>query len=152
MYFGNSSWRGAGIFVLMLLSLPASWAAELVYAPINPSFIGGNPNNGPDLLNIANAQNSTKAPSTAISQLQSFNNALQNALLSHAENQIVTSANANSGQPAAGTYLAGNYTVTVSPPATTTYTVNGVQVQPGDVVITTTQNSTGAQATFTIGP
>jgi curli production assembly/transport component CsgF len=151
MFFGNSGWGSMGAVALMLSMHSATWASEMVYAPINPSF-GGNPNNGPNLLSVANAQNSTKAPSAAVSQLQSFTNALQNALLNHAESLIVSSANANSGQPAAGTYLAGNYTVTVSPPATTSYTVNGIQVSPGDVVITTTQNSTGAQATFTIGP
>jgi curli production assembly/transport component CsgF len=84
---------------------PAS-AGTLVYQPTNPSF-GGNPNNGPNLLNFANAQNiplanQTKAQaaaaaagaaggaggSAALTPGQIFAQQLQSQLLSSFANQI----------------------------------------------------------------
>ena len=38
------------------------YAENLNYNFINPSFLGGNPNNAAGLLNLANAQNPFKAP------------------------------------------------------------------------------------------
>jgi hypothetical protein len=38
------------------------YAENLNFNFINPSFLGGNPNNAPGLLNLANAQNPFKAP------------------------------------------------------------------------------------------
>ena len=38
------------------------YAENLNYNFINPSFLGGNPNNASGLLNLANAQNPFKAP------------------------------------------------------------------------------------------
>jgi len=38
------------------------YAENLNFSFINPSFLGGNPNNAPGLLNLANAQNPFKAP------------------------------------------------------------------------------------------
>jgi len=46
---------------LILISTNSAFATELVYHFQNPNF-GGNPLNGPFLLNEANAQNSYKAP------------------------------------------------------------------------------------------
>jgi curli production assembly/transport component CsgF len=150
MFFCALSRNGVlAVILLAAFFFQSARASELIYTPINPSF-GGNPSNGPDLLSVANAQNGTRAPSTAVSQLQSFNTALQNALLSHAESLIVSNANANSGLPTPGTYLAGAYTVTITA-ETGSGTISGISFNAGDLVVTTTVNATGAQASFVIG-
>ena len=124
-----------GVIVLMALSLQAAGASELVYVPINPSF-GGNPNNGPLLMNIATAQNSNHAPTA--NPLTTFSNNLQNAILSHAQSAIITSIFGANGTPLNATYTAGIYTIHV------------VTSTAGDVTVTTTDTTTGAVATFTI--
>ncbi|MDE1194352.1 curli production assembly protein CsgF [Pseudomonas sp. Bc-h] len=74
-------------------------ATELVYTPVNPNF-GGNPLNGPTLLNEAQAQNDYKDPdlkrstTTATSALERFSQQLQSSLLS----QVLTNIrNGNTG-------------------------------------------------------
>jgi curli production assembly/transport component CsgF len=144
--------RRSGILAIVLagVCLQVAMASELVYTPINPSF-GGNPNNGPNLQSVANAQNETRAPSTT-SGAQTFSNALQAALLSHAESQILSSANANTGIPPPQTYNAGGYTITVNAPSNVQYTdqATGIVVPVNGVLITTLQVSTGAVAGFVI--
>ena len=53
--------RVVPLALLLLLGATQAGATELVYYPINPSF-GGNPNNAPGLMSIAQAQNGFKAP------------------------------------------------------------------------------------------
>ena len=48
--------------VAMTAVSPYAWSSTLVYQPNNPNF-GGNPANGPNLLNEANAQNKHTDPS-----------------------------------------------------------------------------------------
>lgn len=74
-------------------------ATELVYTPVNPNF-GGNPLNGPTLLNEAQAQNDFKDPSlkrtttTGTTALERFSQQLQSSLLS----QVLTNIrNGNTG-------------------------------------------------------
>ncbi|MDD1964349.1 curli assembly protein CsgF [Pseudomonas sp. NPDC090203] len=76
-----------------------SQATELVYTPVNPNF-GGNPLNGPTLLNEAQAQNDFKDPdlkrstTTATTALERFSQQLQSSLLS----QVLTNIrNGNTG-------------------------------------------------------
>jgi curli production assembly/transport component CsgF len=76
-----------------------SQATELVYTPVNPNF-GGNPLNGPTLLNEAQAQNDYKDPdlkrstTAGTSALERFSQQLQSSLLS----QVLTNIrNGNSG-------------------------------------------------------
>ena len=76
-----------------------SQATELVYTPVNPNF-GGNPLNGPTLLNEAQAQNDFKDPdlkrstATATTALERFSQQLQSSLLS----QVLTNIrNGNTG-------------------------------------------------------
>jgi len=65
----------------------SSQATELVYTPVNPNF-GGNPLNGPTLLNEAQAQNDYKDPdlrrttTTGTTALERFSQQLQSSLLS----------------------------------------------------------------------
>jgi curli production assembly/transport component CsgF len=119
-----------------VLFLQPAEASGLIYTPINPSF-GGNPNNGPVLMNEATAQNSYKAPSTALSPLQTFQNNLQQAILNNLSTQIKNAmfgTNGNSINP--GTYDAGNYTITVTDSGN------------GTLSIVTKDNTTGATAQF----
>jgi curli production assembly/transport component CsgF len=127
-----------GVIVLMVLSLQTAGASELVYTPVNPSF-GGNPGNGSMLLNNAQAQNNTKAPSTALSPLQRFNNNLQNAILNNLATQIKDTIFGTNGTTITpGTYDAGNYVVAI------------IQNADGSLTITTTDKTNGATATFDV--
>ena len=114
-------------------------ASEMVYTPINPSF-GGNPNNGPNLQSIANAQNGYTAPKPApLTPLQRFNNALQQSILNTLASEIrntIFGTNGNTITP--GTYDTVNYTVTV------------IQNADGSLTIQTTDKTTGATASFDI--
>ena len=50
------------IHIVFVLMLGNCYGENLNFSFINPSFLGGNPNNAPGLLNLANAQNPYKAP------------------------------------------------------------------------------------------
>lgn len=73
-------------FSLLILFSSYSWGGNMVYQFINPNF-GGNPLNGPNLLNSAQAQNSYKASSSGYdgyqqpSALDTFTQAIQSQLL-----------------------------------------------------------------------
>jgi len=62
-------------------------AQELVYTPINPSF-GGNPLNGSFLLNKANAQNTTSAPSSSRSYADRLQESIERAYISRIVREI----------------------------------------------------------------
>jgi curli production assembly/transport component CsgF len=127
-----------GTIVSILLLSRAAGASDLVYTPINPTF-GGNPANGTMLLNNAQAQNDTHAPT--LTPLQRFQNSLQQAILNNLASQIkhdLFGTNGNSITP--GVYDAGNYTVTV--------TDNG----DGTLSIVTLDNTNGQAATFDVSP
>lgn len=124
------------IMVSMLLVTRAAGASELIYTPVNPTF-GGNPGNGPNLLNDANAQTGNRAPTP--SPLERFQGNLQAAILNNLANQIKTDLFGTNGTSITpGIYTAGNYTVTV--------TDNG----NGTLTIVTTDNTTGASASFDV--
>lgn len=117
--------------------LPASTclASELVYAPINPSFIGGNPYNGAWLLSQAQAQDNNKDPesieSSSSDPLSNFKTVLDQQILSLLSQQIITSAFGESGLKS-GTYNMGDYKIVVT-------NTNGINVSITD---TTTGKST----------
>lgn len=126
-----------GVIILVALSLQAAaMATELIYTPNNPTF-GGNPNNGPVLLQDAQAQNRSTAPT--LTPLQRFQTNLQQAILNNLANQIKTDLFGTNGTSITpGVYTAGNYTVTV--------TDNG----DGTLTINTYDNTNGASASFTV--
>lgn len=122
------------ILILMLGSAQAM-ATEMVYAPVNPSF-GGNPNNAPGLMSVAQAQNGFKAP--VASPLDAFNVSLQKAILSRLATQAMTTMfGANRG------LTPGNYD-------TAGYAIQVVDGGDGTLTITTTDKASGAVATFVI--
>ena len=132
------------VLLLTLLPLLPLWAStpaattEMVYAPLNPSF-GGNPNNAPGLMSIAQAQNGFAAP--VLSPLASFNLSLQRAILSRLTSQSLTTmfgANNTLGT-LEKTYDTVGYIIKVTPDA-----------DNSTVTITTTDKTSGAVATFVI--
>ena len=123
---------------MLLLSCAAS-ATEMVYAPVNPSF-GGNPNNAPGLLAVAQAQNGYKAPTK--SAVETFNANLQSAIVSRLTTESLTLMFGKSSSLLPGSYDTGNYTITV----TDSGAINGTPI----LTIQTMDKTSGASATFTV--
>lgn len=127
--------------VVFAVSAVMASATEIVFTPVNPSF-GGNPLNGPVLLNIANAINKYRDPAVAdaLNRLNSktpfeqFNERLQQAILDRIAGNIA------GGTPTPGTYDAGSFLVTV------------VVNTDGSVTVTTTDKTTGNTTQITIPP
>jgi len=127
--------------VALALHVAAASATEIIYTPVNPSF-GGNPLNGPLLLNIANTINKYRDPALqdALNRLanktplERFNERLQQSILDRISGSVV------SGTPQEGTFDAGSFLVTVA------------TLADGLVVITTTEKATGATTQFQIPP
>ncbi|MBV8503830.1 MAG: curli assembly protein CsgF [Paucibacter sp.] len=125
-----------GLLLAGLSSCLAASGTELVYAPINPSFVGGNPNNASALLSIAGAQNGYKPPT--LTPLQNFNNALQQAILNRLSSQALTTIFGKNSTLVPGTYDTAGYSISI------TDTGNG------NLQVTTTDKTTGAQVSFSI--
>jgi curli production assembly/transport component CsgF len=123
----------------------AAQANPLVYTPVNPSF-GGNPLNGPYLLNRAQAQDRHKDPDAPSpfnplspqSQLDQFNNALQQAVLSRISAAVSSSIVGPDGRLIPGTVETQNFLITIS------------DLGGGRLRILTTDKLTGASTSFDI--
>jgi curli production assembly/transport component CsgF len=105
------------VFALLLTvlfsTIPAG-ADQLTFKFISPSF-GGDPNNGPFLLNEAQMQNGYKAPATPQpSALDQFNTILNQQILYQLTQKLTASAFGESGGLQPGTYQMGSFNVTVS--------------------------------------
>ena len=109
-------------------------ASELVYTPVNPTF-GGNPGNGPNLLNMANAQNDTSAPQ--LTAIQKFNQSLQQAILTKLSNEAVITIFGSSSTLKPGHYDTGTYSVDIVSDGTS-------------LTVTTTDKSSGATSVFVV--
>jgi len=128
-----------------LLAFPAAaLAGPLVYTPVNPSF-GGNPLNGPNLLNQANSQNKLTDPNApsffgrgAQSQLDLFNQRLQSLILDRIASSLTDSLFDSSGNLQPGVV------------ETSTFLISIVDLGNGMLLITTTDKSTGASTSFQI--
>jgi len=97
----------------MLLADNPAAASELIWKPINPSFVGGDPLNGPFLLNEAQAQNDKTLPKAQTDALADFNETLNRQLLYQLSSKIVSAAFGESGLTP-GHYVMGNFTIDVS--------------------------------------
>lgn len=132
------------LLLLPLLADPAG-ASEMVYVPINPAF-GGNPNNGPVLLNAAQAQNDKKDPAAATaragytppSALQQFNDTLQRSILSQLASAATSSVLGPGNELIPGTVETGNFRIAI------------VDMGGGLLEITTTDKVTGAMTSFQV--
>jgi curli production assembly/transport component CsgF len=99
---------------LMAFMAGGAGASEIIYRPINPSF-GGDPNNGPFLLNEAQAQNTFKDPPAAQkTALQQFNDQLNNEILYGLASKLTTAAFGEGSGIQAGHYQMGNFSVDIS--------------------------------------
>ena len=132
--------------LLASVAAQPSVATELVYYPLNPSF-GGNPLNGPVLLNSAEAQNKHRDPdaggagglgSVERTPLQEFNEMLERSILSRLTASAVSSIVGADGQLQPGTVETGNFTIGI------------VDLGGGLLRITTTDKTTGASTQFEV--
>ena len=133
------------VFVAATLLAGAAHANPLVYTPVNPVF-GGSPLNGPYLLNRAQAQDDHKDPaaSSALnslspqSQLEQFNNALQQAVLSRVSAAVSSSIVGADGKLIPGTVETQNFLITIS------------DLGGGRIRILTTDKLSGSSTSFDI--
>jgi curli production assembly/transport component CsgF len=123
-----------------LAALPAS-ATDLVYRPVNPSF-GGDPLNGPTLLNQAIQQNDYKDPEATSfanqSPLQQFNDQLQRAVLGRIASSVSGGLFNSSGQLIPGVVETADFRIAI------------VDLGGGVLSITTTDKITGQSTTFQV--
>lgn len=125
----------------------SAYATEMVYVPVNPTF-GGNPLNGPTLLNTAIATNNHTDPNApdlsslgaAAPQtpLQQFNAQLQQSILSRVAASATSSIIGTDGTLHPGIIQTGDFTIAV------------VDLGGGNLNITTTDKTTGAQTSFQV--
>lgn len=133
--------RLTAVVSLALLSATAH-ASELTYTPNNPSF-GGNPLNGPVLLNQAQAQNNyteSSSSSGASSQtaLTQFNSMLQSAILSRVSSAVTSSI------------VGADGTLTPGIVETTDFRISITNLQGGLLQIVTTDKNTGQTTQFQV--
>jgi curli production assembly/transport component CsgF len=106
---------------IVLVLGAAAHAGPLVYTPVNPTF-GGSPLNSSHLLNRAQAQDTHTDPNAAApynplssqSQLEQFNNALQQAVLSRVSAAVSSSIIGPTGQLIPGQVETANFLITIS--------------------------------------
>lgn len=130
---------------LLVAATCATHAGPLVYQPVNPTF-GGNPLNGNYLLGRAQSQDNHKDPAAASalnplgsqSQLEQFNNALQQAVLSRVSAAVSSSIIGADGRLIPGTVETQNFNITIA------------DLGGGRIRITTTDKLTGSSTSFDI--
>lgn len=134
----------SSLFILLLALPMALCAGPIVYTPVNPSF-GGNPLNGPNLLNSANSQNKFTDPSvqslfgrTPQSDLDLFNQRLQSLILDRIANSLSSSLFDANGNLKPGTVETSSFLITI------------VQQSNGTLLITTLDKTTGASTQFEV--
>jgi curli production assembly/transport component CsgF len=119
----------------------AAHASELAYVPNNPSF-GGNPLNGPVLLNQAQAQNHfvEKSSTSASGQtaLTQFNSMLQSAILSRVSSAVTSSIVGINGQLVPGVVETTDFRIAIT------------NLQSGLLQIVTTDKNTGQTTQFQV--
>lgn len=110
------------VSILVLAPLAVTTATELVWHPINPSFVGGNYLNASWLLSSAQAQNShvksTGSSYRAKDPIEEFEEDLNRELLSRLGDKIIKTAfgeDFSEGELELkdGEYNIGDYTITV---------------------------------------
>lgn len=105
------------VCVLLLAPVSVTLASELVWAPINPSFIGGNAYNAQWLMSSAQAQNKhierTARSTPSRNLLEDFQHSLNRQILYRLSNKIVDAAFGAEGLDS-GYYDLGDYTIDVT--------------------------------------
>ncbi len=103
--------------MILLGSILATNAQEIVYKPINPSFVGGNPFNASWLLSSADAQNKFKEDTNGFeqkSEIDKFTDSLNRQLLNQLSRDLFQQEYGNTGLTS-GTYTFGSLVVDITP-------------------------------------
>jgi curli production assembly/transport component CsgF len=139
--------RSLALRALLALTACAGGAQAnpLVYTPVNPTF-GGNPLNSSHLLNRAQSQDRHTDPTAASpfnplssqSQLEQFNSALQQAVLSRISAAVSSSIIGPDGRLIPGQVETQNFLITIS------------DLGGGRIRIVTTDKLTNASTSFDI--
>jgi curli production assembly/transport component CsgF len=106
-------------FIIFLTILSNINAQEIVYKPINPSFIGGNPFNASWLLSNADSQNKFKEDSSGFeekSEIDKFTDSLNRQLLNQLSRDLFQQEYGSEGLTS-GTYTFGSLVVDITPTA-----------------------------------
>jgi curli production assembly/transport component CsgF len=129
----------------LAMHLTNSFATELVYYPVNPSF-GGNPINGTVLLNSAQVTNKHKDPesrsadaATQKTSLQQFNDMLERSILSQLAAAASSKISGSGGKLVPGSVETGNFRIDIA------------DLGGGLLLVTTTDRATGAATSFQVG-
>ena len=125
---------------MLMLTLTAN-AGEIVQGFVNPSF-GGNPNNGPVLLNEANAINKFKAP--VVSSSSSSISSSSSSTTTGAPSQFAITVD-NLVQSAIASRLV---TQALGPSSSTPLTTNSIDTGVNTITITSLPNNVGTQVTI----
>lgn len=138
----HRSWFVIGSLALMAGISTSAQASELAYVPNNPSF-GGNPLNGPVLLNQAQAQNhyvekSSSSGASGQTALTQFNSMLQSAILSRVSSAVTSSIVGANGQLVPGTVETTDFRIAIT------------NLQGGLLQIVTTDKNTGQTTQFQV--
>lgn len=108
-------------FILLLVFTPILMASQsLVYKPINPSFLGGNPYNAQWLLSQAEAQNKFKDESSGLNQstdLDRFTETLNRQLLNRLSRDLFQTEFGDSFLEE-GTFTFGSLVIDIVPTST----------------------------------
>ncbi len=107
------------LIIAVFLIAIQNFAQELVYRPINPSFLGGNPYNASWLLAQAEAQNDFKEPtatSNEKTELEKFTESLNRQLLNQLSKDLFNQQYGDT-ELTVGTYSFGSLVVDISPSA-----------------------------------
>jgi curli production assembly/transport component CsgF len=110
------------VAMFLLAGAATAFATEIVWEPVNPSFVGGNPLNGAYLLGKAQAQDDNKDPSATsseLSRLDDFRETLNRNILSLLSSRIVEKAFGESTELPNGTFSVGDFKVTINDQITT---------------------------------
>ncbi len=134
---------GIALLGMQCLLLVSASASGLIYTPVNPAF-GGNPLNGPVLLNAAQAINNFKDPDLVANKktpAQQFSNTLQRSIISR------LSFSAASGLVDS----AGNLVATAQPLQTADFTITITNLAgTGNMQVDVVDKFTGQATTFSV--
>lgn len=129
------------IFILgAVLFSTSSFASQLVYQPINPTF-GGNPMNGTMLMNKAQAQNKHKEKRPVKSYADKFQESLERSIMNKLIRQITDYANGEVDEDGNPIFLedqmfsSGDYIIEVLISNPDTLTVQLTNTDTGEVTI-----------------
>jgi curli production assembly/transport component CsgF len=107
------------LIIIALFFTTLFYSQEIVYKPLNPSFLGGNPYNATWLMSSADAQNDFQEENTNPSQkseMEQFTESLNRQLLNQLSRDLFQQEYGDSPLTV-GTYSFGSLVVDISPTA-----------------------------------